>query len=115
MPRGSRFSALETQLHSLCMSVCCLVEKALPATDGHGKSLRKRRTPAASGKGSPKLEGHIRGVEEILLQEKCLPALLEPGSPDWLPGDERFWPMLKAIKGHCQICLASQFMFLRGW
>lgn len=26
-----------------------------------------------------------------------------------------FLTVLKAVKGYCQVCFASQFMFLRGW
>lgn len=32
----------------------------------------------------------------------------------WLAGSSLF-SVLKAVKGHCQVCFASWFMLLRGW
>lgn len=83
---------------------------------GFWKLLSKYRMPASGGGALQSFRDVSQGGKEMLLWEKCY-CLSEPMS--WVPslaslsfGLFFFLPILKAAKGHCQICLASRFMFI---
>lgn len=95
------------------MAIWCLVAKASPASDGRGLLGPPQKIQDASlGRGLQS----FRGVEEMLLWEGAtacpnpLSSMPRLASLRWV-----FFAQLKAVKGHCQICLASQFMFLSRW
>lgn len=82
-----------------------------------GDFLSRYKKPAFGKKGSLNLQEHIPWAwgNAALGKMLLLVLTLEPGSPGWLPWVGHFGPCLQAVKGHCQICLTSQFMFRRGW
>lgn len=64
--------------------------------------------------------GHTLGTEERLPENgsprggiAALPD--QPGAHVALLPGSSLLSVLKAVKGHCQICFASPFMLLRGW
>lgn len=100
------------------MSIWCLAEKVAPASDRHGLLEIPQKTQDASlGGGVFRAPlTHPGGVEETLLWECAAPC---PNSLSWTPRLASlrcvFFAQLKAVKGHCHICLASQGMFFSGW